>query len=149
MYRSGRPNRTARVLNRIGAFQYAHRIAAPRRAVTLEVIGRRSGRTITFPLVLTRYQGERYLVAMLGQQANWVRNVRADDGHAVLLHGRREPVLLEEVKPGARAPILRHFLELAPGGRAHIPVDRKAPLADFEQIAADFPVFRVTTRSTP
>jgi hypothetical protein len=32
---------------------------------------------------------------------------------------------------------------LAPGGRPHIPVDRRAPLAEFEQVAARYPVFRI------
>ena len=31
------------------------------------------------------------------------------------------------------------------GARPHIPVDRHAPVEDFERIAAQFPVFRVTT----
>ena len=144
MYRGGRPNRVARVLNRIGAIQYAHRIAAPKRAVTLEVIGRRSGKVISFPLVLTQYEGERYLVSMLGAHTNWVRNVRAAEGRAVLRSGRREAVRLVDVEPSARAAILRRYLELAPGVRAHLPVDRHAPLTEFERIAADYPVFRVT-----
>jgi hypothetical protein len=56
-------------------------------------------------------------------------------------------VRLEEVDPDARAPILRRYLELAPGGRPHIPVDRHAPVAEFERIAADYPVFRVTAEA--
>jgi hypothetical protein len=40
-------------------------------------------------------QGERYLVAMLDQKSNWVRNLRAD-GHAVLRHGQSEDVSLVE-----------------------------------------------------
>jgi hypothetical protein len=54
-------------------------------------------------------------------------------------------VHLEEVEAGARAPILRRYLAVAPGARPHIPVNRHAPLQEFEQIAKDFPVFRVTT----
>jgi hypothetical protein len=54
-------------------------------------------------------------------------------------------VHLEEVDAGARAPILRRYLAVAPGARPHIPVNRHAPLQDFELIAKDFPVFRVTT----
>jgi hypothetical protein len=72
------------------------------------------------------------------------RNVRAAGGRAVLRHGRREAVRLEEVDPGARAPILRRYLALAPGARAHIPVDRRAPLEEFDRIAAQIPVFRIT-----
>jgi hypothetical protein len=36
---------------------------------------------------------------------------------------RREGVHLEELHPDAHAPILRRYLEVAPGARAHIPVD--------------------------
>jgi hypothetical protein len=144
MYRGGHPNRVARVLNRISAIQYAAGIAAPQRAVTLEVIGRKTGRVISFPLVLTQYHGERYLVAMLGERVNWVHNVRAAQGRAVLRHGWREQVVLEEIDPATRAPILRRFLELAPGARSHLPIDRNAPLADFERIAPQYPVFRIT-----
>jgi hypothetical protein len=39
------------------------------RMVTLEVTGRRSGQLISFPLAVADYDGERYLVAMLGQNA--------------------------------------------------------------------------------
>ncbi len=144
MYRGGRPNRIARALNRIGAAHYGSGIAVPRYLVTLEVPGRRTGRVISFPLVVADHGGERYLVAMLGEQTNWVRNVRAAQGKAVLRHGRRQSVCLEEVEPGARAPILRRYLALAPGARAHLPVDHKAPLAEFDRIAAHYPVFRIT-----
>lgn len=144
MYRGGRPNRLARALNRLSALQFAAGFLAPSNWVTLEVPGRRTGRTVHCPLVVTGYQGERYLVAMLGQGANWVANVRAADGVAVLRHGRCEPVRLVEIDPAQRAPILRRFLAVAPGARPHIPVDRHAPLSDFERIAADYPVFRVT-----
>jgi hypothetical protein len=144
MYRSGRPNRLARLLNRISAIQFSAGILAPNHWVTLEVPGRRTGRRISFPLVIADYRGERYLVAMLGQNVNWVRNVRAAGGRAVLRHGGREAVRLDEVDPGARAPILRRYLALAPGARAHIPVDRRAPLEEFEPIAAQIPVFRIT-----
>jgi hypothetical protein len=72
-----------------------------------------------------------------------VRNVRAAGGRAVVRHGRREAVRLVEIDAAERAPILRRYLAIAPGARPHLPVDRRAPLTDFERIAADFPVFRV------
>jgi deazaflavin-dependent oxidoreductase (nitroreductase family) len=115
----------------------------PSRLVTLEVRGRRSGRVVSLPVVVAEYGGERYLVAMLGQRADWVSNARAAGGQAVLRHGDRETVRLEEVDPGSRAPILRQYLQVAPGARAHIHVDREAPLEEFEGIAAQYPVFRV------
>lgn len=143
MYRTGRPNRLARVLNRISAMQSASRFFAPDHWATLEVPGRRTGRVVSVPLVVTDYEGEHYLVSMLGPEAGWVRNVEAAGGRAVLRHGVRVPVRLEEVEVARRGPILRRYLRLAPGARPHFPVDRRAPLAEFARIAGDFPVFRI------
>jgi hypothetical protein len=56
-----------------------------------------------------------------------------------------KPCAWEEVDPAARPPILRRYLSVAPGARPQIPVDRHAPVEDFERIAAQFPVVRVTT----
>jgi deazaflavin-dependent oxidoreductase (nitroreductase family) len=143
-YRGGRPNRPARVLNRAWAAIYSAGVW-PSRLATLEVRGRRSGRVIAFPVVIAEVEGERYVVAMLGEDTNWVRNLRAADGRAVLRHGRTEAVRLQEVEPDARAPILRRYLACAPGARAHIPVDRRAPLEELQPIAVHIPVFRITS----
>jgi len=113
------------------------------RLCTLEVRGRRTGKLTSFPVVVTDYEGERYVVAMLGESANWVANLRAADCQAVLRHGDREAVRLEEVESLRRAPILKRYLEVAPGARAHVPVDRRASPAEFEAIASQYPVFRV------
>jgi deazaflavin-dependent oxidoreductase (nitroreductase family) len=110
---------------------------------TLEVVGRKSGRTISLPVVIAIVDGERYLVSMLGDDAQWVRNVRAAGGKAVLRSGGREAIRLEEVPADKRAPILKAYLQRAPGARPHIPVDKDAPLAEFEKIGGAFPVFRL------
>jgi deazaflavin-dependent oxidoreductase (nitroreductase family) len=143
LYRGKRPNWLARLLNGAWARLAAAGIG-PAQQVMLEVAGRRTGKTVSFPVVVADYQGERYLVSMLGEGTNWVRNVRAAGGRAVLRHGHREVIRLDEVDPGQRAAILRRYLECAPGARSHIPVDRGAPLQEFERIAAQYPVFRVT-----
>lgn len=144
-YRDGHPNRVARTLDRGTAALYALGVA-PDYLVTLEVRGRSSGRTIALPLVMV-VVGERYLVSMLGQNANWVRNIRAAGGDATLRHGRREEVRLEEVAADRRAPVLKAYLKRAPNARAHLPVSEDAPLAEFERVAPRFPVFRVVPRS--
>ncbi len=146
LYAGGRPGGVARVLNRAQAAVHAAGIW-PTRLAALEVSGRRSGRRITLPVVIADLDGERYLVAMLGEGANWVANVRAAGGQAVLRHGRRENVLLQEVAPADRAPILRRYLAVAPAARAHFPLDHRAELGEFEAIAARHPVFRITTES--
>jgi len=111
---------------------------------TLEVTGRKSGRTFSLPVVVAIVDGQRYLVSMLGDNVSWVQNVRAAGGRAVLRSGRREEVQLEEVPASQRAPILKTYLQRAPGARPHVPVNKDAALAEFEKIAAAFPVFRVT-----
>jgi deazaflavin-dependent oxidoreductase (nitroreductase family) len=143
LYRGGRPNALARQLNRAWATAHSAGIW-PSRLATLEVRGRRTGRIVSFPVVIADHEGERYLVSMLGEDTNWVRNVRAAAGRAVLRHGRREHVCLDEVAPDARPPILRRYLAIAPGARPHIPVARDAPVEEFEAIAAQIPVFRLT-----
>jgi hypothetical protein len=145
MYRRGRPNLVARIQNRAWAILHSLGIQ-PDRLVTLEVAGRKTGKIIRFPLAMTVLNGERYLVAMLGERTNWVLNVRAAGGKARLVHGLREQILLEEVAVSQRAPILKAYLQIAPGARPHIPVNKDAPLAEFEKIAPDFPVFRLETK---
>ena len=145
-YRDGRPNRLARIIDRGMAALYALGVA-PNYLVTLEVRGRRSGRTIALPLVLVVAGGERYLVSMLGEGTNWVRNVRAAGGDATLRHGRREEVRLEELAVDRRAPVLGTYLQRAPNARAHLPITKDALPAEFERVASRFPVFRVTSRS--
>jgi hypothetical protein len=143
LYRGGRPNFFARLQNRASAIAFAAGIW-PKRVAALEVRGRRSGRVISFPVVIADYENERYLVSMLGEEANWVRNVRAAGGDACFAMVA-EAVRLEEVPAEARSMILRRYLERAPGARPQIPIDRHAPPEEFERIAPGIPVFRIRT----
>jgi deazaflavin-dependent oxidoreductase (nitroreductase family) len=144
LYRGQRPNWIARILNAAWA-AVASAGAASNDLVTLEVTGRKSGRTTSLPLVMAVVDGQRYLVSMLGESVNWVHNVRAAGGRAVLRSGGREEVQLEEVPADQRAPILRAYLQRAPGARPHVPVNKDATLAEFEKVAAAFPVFRLAS----
>jgi deazaflavin-dependent oxidoreductase (nitroreductase family) len=143
LYRGRRPHRIARVLMKPWEAIASSGIA-PGYLVTLEVTGRTSGRTVSLPLVVAVVDGQRYVVSMLGDDVQWVRNVRAAGGRAVLRSGVRQDVVLDEVPPGSRAAILQAYLRRAPGARPHVPVDKDAPLADFEKIAVAYPIFRVT-----
>jgi hypothetical protein len=147
LYRGGRPNRLARALNWPSALLARWGLGGAR-MVTLEVRGRRSGRTIALPLVPVPLDGERYLVCMLGPDANWVRNIRAADGDAVLRHGRAERVRLVDVPVAQRPPIVARYLELAPGARPHLPVARGASLTEIAAVADRIPVFRITPSTT-
>lgn len=146
-YRNGRPTRIGRLVNHAGAV-YSALGLPPAWWVTLEIRGRRSGRTVSTTLVVGSYGGERYLVSMLGEGSAWVLNARAADGRATIRHGRRRPIVLREVPAEQRAPILQAYLQRAPGARPHFPVLPTAPLPEFERIAARYPVFRITEAGT-
>lgn len=148
MYPGGRGDRVARRFARLWAAVFAHGLA-PRRWVTLEVRGRRSGRTVHFPLGMADWQGHWYLVSMLGEHCHWVGNVRAAGGQATLRRRGAVPCQLVELPTGERAPIIKRYLEQVPGGRPHIPVDRRAPLAEFEAVSSGIPVFRVVPLAEP
>ncbi len=142
MYRGGHLNQLTKIINT--GWAIIHNLGIfPNRLVTLEVVGRQSGKTISFPLAMTVMNGERYLVSMLGAETNWVRNVKAAGGRARLRHGISEQVLLEEVAVSRRAPILKAYLQLAPGARPHISISKDAPVSEFEKIASKYPVFRL------
>ena len=146
MYAGGRGNTTARRFARLWAAVFALGLA-PKRCVTLEVVGRHSGRPARFPLGMADWNRGWYLVSMLGEQCNWVQNVRAASGQATLRHRRAMACHLVEVPVSERPPILRRYLEKVPGARPHLPVDRDAPVAAFEAIASRYPVFRVALDS--
>lgn len=114
---------------------------------TLEVKGRRSGLLRRVAVTWIEVDGSRYLVSMMGEESDWIHNVRAAQGRAVARRGRRRGVLLDELPVADRAPILQAWLSRA--GRSSIPrkyvgLDRDAPLEAFESIAPRWPVFRMT-----
>lgn len=142
MYKGGRPNLLARFFNWLSTVTNTLGLTS-RWMVTLEVTGRKSGKPVSLPLVMVKMDGERYLVSMLGGGSQWIKNMRADGNRAILHSDQPERVMLKEVPVEQRAPIIREYLKHAPGARPHIPVDKDAPLTEFERVAPDIPVFRV------
>ena len=142
LYPNNRPTRLAKLMGNAWAAIGSLGLM-PHYVATLEVVGRKTGKVSSLPIVLAIVNGQEYLVSMMGEDVQWVKNVRAAGGKAVLRRGRRDNVLLEEVPVNQRAAILKVYLQRAPGARDHVPVNKDAPLAEFEKIAPDFPVFHV------
>jgi hypothetical protein len=111
--------------------------------VSLQTKDRRSGKLHAHVLVPVMFQGQRYLVSMLGEGSNWVQDIRATHGSAFLKRGRVHPVVLTEIPPDKRAPVLKAWCQVATSGRRHLPVSYDAPLSAFEAISTDYPVFRI------
>lgn len=145
LYRNGRPNALARAINAVWARVFATG-RGPAWVATLEVVGRKSAKPVRLPVVIADLDGERYLVSMLGDNTNWVRNVRAADHRAVLLQGGRTAIRLDEIPIDQRAPIIKRYCQVATSGRVHIPVDPDAPVSSFESVAALYPVFRIVSQ---
>jgi deazaflavin-dependent oxidoreductase (nitroreductase family) len=125
---------------------------APRDAVTLQVRGRKSGKLRRIPILRTRYQGEDYLVALAGE-SQWVRNVRAADGQAVIRRGKSRRVRLEELPQADRPEVIAQYLRAgrerggakayAKQARYYFGLDPDASLDDIRTIVDYYPVFRI------
>ena len=141
-YREWHPTRFGRWVNRFQGVLSGIGLP-PSFQVVLEVPGRISGRTRSNPVAVVTLDGQRYLVSMLGPESDWVKNVEAAHGQAVLRHGRRQRVRLVAVPSEQRAPILREYVRIALSGRQHFPVRVGAPLAEFAAIAEAYPTYRI------
>jgi deazaflavin-dependent oxidoreductase (nitroreductase family) len=123
----------------------------------LTVAGRKTGRPVTVPLVVFPYCGDNYLVASYGV-VNWVRNLRAADGRAVLRRGRTsEKIAAVELAAEQAGPILRYSLQTGPPGiprlivrifrrffvLPYLDVDMDSSDDDFVRAGRSHPVFRL------
>ena len=141
-YRDWRPTRVGRWVNRLASWLAGLGLSSREMAV-LEVRGRASGRLRSTPVVIATVEGQRYLVSMLGTGSDWVKNVEATHGDAVLRQRRRRPIHLVRVPTAERAPILSEYVRVATSGRHHLPVAVGAPLSEFQTIAERYPVYRI------
>ncbi len=141
-YRDWRPTRLGRWVNRFSCW-WSGLGLPPSFQAALEVAGRTSGRRRSNPIVITTVEGKRYLVSMLGSDSDWVKNVDAAHGDAIIRQGRRRHVHLVSVPPDQRAPILKEYVRIATSGRRHFPVPVGAPLVEFDAIAWRYPVYRI------
>lgn len=151
--RMRKSSRSERVMNRLWCRIVAAGLA-PRRwpgepvigAMTLEVPGRKTGVMRRVPVTWVEFEGERYLVAMMGEESDWVHNARATDGAVVLRRGKRKHAVLEELPVSERAPVLHEWYKRVGSStpKRYIGLPSDAPVEAFTQIAPRWPVFRIT-----
>jgi deazaflavin-dependent oxidoreductase (nitroreductase family) len=116
---------------------------APGGTVTIETKGRKTGLTRSNAVTVVEVDGQRYLVAPRGE-TEWVRNVRAAGGEAVLRQRSRRPVRLEELPVEQRAAIIKPYLKkTAMATKGEFGLDPDADISEFECIAPKHPVFRI------
>lgn len=146
-YRDWHPTRLGRMWSKAYAWLAGLGIA-PDLLASLAVKDRVTGRLDSTVLVVVQYENDRYLVSMLGNDSDWVLNLRAAEGSAFIKSGKRHSVKLCEVPPGERAPILKAWSQIATSGRQHLPIPPDAPVEAFAAIASDYPVFRIEPFNT-
>jgi len=139
-YRDWRPTRLGRWANRFARWLSDLGVSS---GAVLEVRGRTSGEPRSIPVVIATVGEERYLVSMLGSESDWVKNVEAAHGDAVIREHGRHDVHLVGVPTDERAPIISEYVHVGTSGREHIPVAVDAPLSQFEAIADRYPVYRI------
>jgi glyoxylase-like metal-dependent hydrolase (beta-lactamase superfamily II) len=150
------PRLYQRLQRRLGPFMIS-RGFGPKDVVVLEVPGRRSGKIRRNALVKTTHDDNDYLVALAGE-SEWVRNVRAADGHVVIGRRDRRAARLVEVPPLERPPIIRAYL-LRWGRQPHSPavqhearlffgVSGDPSLEDLAAIAEFYPTFQITFKQS-
>ena len=150
-YKRGRPTRTGRAVNRFWSWLVSSGLTTERwpgtpviGPLTLETKGRKSGEPCSNMVTWVEHNGNRYLVSMLGERSDWVRNSRADGGKAFARYGKRRPVRLEEVPLPERAPIIQAWFGRTYGSTEHhLGVKRSDPIEEFERIAPAHPVFQI------
>ena len=142
-YRGWRPTRAGLWATRFARWLTILGLTTPQTAV-LEVRGRTSGRPRTTPIVVATVGNARYRVSMLGPESEWVKNVEAARGDAILRQRGRALVHLMRVPPAERPPVLKEYVRVATSGRHHFPVSADAPMAEFQAIADRYPVFRIS-----
>lgn len=115
----------------------------PNRMVRLEHKGRVSGGMRSTAVVWTEHDGQRYLVAPRGE-TQWVRNVRADGGRAVLRRGgTAETVRLEEIPVEGRAAIIKQYVGENKLVKGQFGLDPDDPIEKYTGIAANHPTFLI------
>jgi deazaflavin-dependent oxidoreductase (nitroreductase family) len=131
-------NRAVAALTRLGISVWGSRV--------LEVPGRTSGQPRRTPVNLLTLDGRYYLVAPRGE-AQWVRNVRANQGHLDLLLGRRRTHwVARELSDDEKIPVLRAYLRRwkAEVGVFFDGVGPDSPAEELRRIAPRHPVFELT-----
>jgi hypothetical protein len=128
-------NNAVKGLTRMGVSVWGSRI--------LEHRGRTTGKLHHVPVNLLTIDGTKYLVSPRGE-TQWVRNVRHNGGHLVLILGRRRQLCTAEQVPVPEStPILRAYLQrwTFEVGMFFDGINPDSTDAEWAAVAANHPVF--------
>ena len=137
-----KPNTLTKKMNSFFGWIAARGIG-PKRLVRLEHRGRVSGGLRSTAVIWTQLEDQRYLVSPRGE-TQWVRNVRADGGRAVLRRGgNSETVRLEEIPVEGRAAIIKQYVGENKIVKGEFGIEPDDPIDQYNGIAANHPTFQI------
>lgn len=112
----------------------------------LRVRGRSSGREYDVPVRVAVWEGQQYILSMLGE-AQWVKNLRAAGDAQIVVGQRVENVRTVEINGDEKAAFLTWYCthpEYAMRARFALKADTKHLTAqEIERLAAMYPAFRL------
>jgi deazaflavin-dependent oxidoreductase (nitroreductase family) len=123
-----------------------HRLGIkPAGSQTLAVRGRKSGEMRTTPVNPFELDGTTYLLAPRGT-TQWVRNLRAADGHGELRSGRKvRHFHATEVADADKLPLFRLYMDKwAWEVKGFLGIEADAPDEEVNQILPDHPAFALS-----
>lgn len=108
----------------------------------LTVVGRKTGKRYTQPMVPVEHADKCWLVAPYGPVA-WVRNVRASN-RVSLRRGRiTRSYTVREAEANEAAPVLKRYVAVATKTRGFFEATVDSPVGDFVAEASRHPVFEL------
>ena len=101
-----------RLANVSGMWIFFRLLPVPRGFALLTVTGRRTGRRRRRPVRAIRDGTTIYVVAILGERSDWLRNVRANPRATARLSTRTRPVTVREItEPSERQNAAEQYVE--------------------------------------
>ena len=101
-----------RLANVSGMWIFFRLLPVPRGFALLTVTGRRTGRRRRRPIRAIRDGTTIYVVAILGERSDWLRNVRANPRATARLSTRTRPVTVREItEPSERQNAAEQYVE--------------------------------------
>jgi deazaflavin-dependent oxidoreductase (nitroreductase family) len=115
---------------------------APSFMYLLEVKGRKSGKIFSTAVNVLEINGKQFLVAPRGR-TQWVLNAEAA-GEVTLKRGNRRKFRVRQLDEPEKPQVLKAYLtNYKSAVRKFFPISPEAPLEEFANIAAGYPVFEL------
>lgn len=137
------PSYSGRFFNRLFGFFVGLGLAFSY-SYLLQVRGRKSGKIYSTPVSLLELNGNKYLVAPRGR-TQWVRNAEASGEVSLKRRRNVQRFLLQPISGTEKLEVLKAYLDrFRFAVQGFFPVPAGSPVESFQNIAADYPAFKLS-----